>query len=461
MKQIEKFLKSYFYPIIIGALGFIAWSLPDSLLLLNNVLIVSMLALMALILVLFKDSKYSIPIILALLFTINAQDLNVDAVSGFNIYYIMFIMLFLGFTIHIVRYKPSFKLDLIGLMLLLIAITYIIPMFYMGVTTEALAISASGFIYFALYLFYKNTTEATVEEILVYLFFASIQLMAVMLYPMIKEYLVLIKDNSLAETFKIGLKSHWGQSNYGFGNINDLTIFLTILSSGVFYMILKKPKNYLYWLIGLLGVLSMLLSGSRGGMISLLLVLFIYFIILATYGEGHQIFFASSLIVLIGLSVFIFKDVAIVFYDNFIKGGIDDLDAFSSGRITLYERALKVFKEYPLFGGGWTYQYELGNTNRIQIYHSTIFHTLAITGLAGMAAVFGYTVISFRSLLKKLNVPVLIFGAAWMVAMIHGMIDNTVHMLIFTVLSSLMFAAIERKEERPQQDIDPFSKILI
>ncbi len=456
MKQIKKFLDSYFYPIIIAFIGFLSWVLPDSLLWLNNTLIVILLSLMVFVLIMFEDSKYGIPLFLSLVFTVNTQELNVDAVAGFSIFYLMFIMIVVGFVGHIIRFKPKFKFDLIALALLLIAVTYVIPLIYMGVSVESFAISISGFIYLAFYLFFKNTSKATVEDVLVYFFFASIQLMGEMLYPMVKEFFVLIKTETLSETFKIGLKTHWGIVDYGFGNINDLTIFLTILSSGIFYMILKKPNNYLYWLFALLSVISILMSGSRGGLISLVLILFIFFIILVTYGEHHQIFFASSLLVILALTVVVFQDVAIVFYNNFIQGGLDDLDAFSSGRISLYEQALKVFKEFPMFGSGWTYQYEVGNTNRIQIYHSTIFHTLAVTGLAGMAAVFGYTVISFRSLLKRLNLPVLIFGASWMIAMIHGLIDNTVHMVIFTTITVIMFAAIERKEVKHTSDKDKF-----
>ena len=44
----------------------------------------------------------------------------------------------------------------------------------------------------------------------------------------------------------------------------------------------------------------------------------------------------------------------------------------------------------------------------------------------------------------RLNVAIL--GSAWLVTMIHGLIDNTVHMIIYTLLTILIFTSIEQEE---------------
>lgn len=458
MKKIENFLNSDFYPLLIAILGFIAWSLPSDLLWLNNSIIILLLFLFIVLLFLFKNTKHVIPIALSLLFTVNMQNIGVKDVEGLGIFHLIAILTITGLVIHFIRFKHKFKFDWIALSLLLIAITYIIPMFYMPFTGLLFSISMSGFIYVLIYLFFRSTAEVKTDQVLTYFLYASMQLMAIMLYSMGKGFYELIQNNTFIETFEKGLRTSWGRGDYGFGNINDLIIHFTILSSGIFYRIIKRPKNYSYWLLALIAISVVLLSGSRGGFLSLMIVLFLYLIMIVVYGKRHQIIFTSMLILGFGALAYFYNDFVIVFYNNFINGQIDDLDAFSSGRIKLYKDALRVFKEYPLFGAGWTYAFEEGNVDRILIYHSTIFHTLAITGIAGMIAVFAFTISSFSTLLKKNNFNVLTLGIPWTASMIHGLIDNTIHMLVFTLITIIMFAAIQNEDNttkiRQKEDLN-------
>lgn len=447
MKKTEKFLNSDFYPLILAIIGFIAWSLPNELLWLNNAIVIGFVVLFILLLALFKNTKHVIPVILSLLFTVNMQNIGVKDVEGLSIFHLIAVLMISGLIIHFIRFKHKFKFDWIALSLLLIAITYIIPMFYMPFTGLLFSISMSGFIYVLLYLFFRSTADVKTDQVLTYFLYASVQLMAIMLYSMGSGFYELIQTNSLLETFEEGLRTSWGKVDYGFGNINDLIIHFTILSSGIFYKIIKRPKNYSYWFLALIGVSVVILSGSRGGFISLLIVIFLYLIMLVVYGEKHQIVFVSFLALSLGAFIYVYNDLAVVFYNNFIQGKIDDLDAFSSGRIKLYKDALRVFKEYPLFGAGWTYAFEEGNVDRILIYHSTIFQTLAISGIAGMLAVFAFTISAFSTLLKKNSFNVLALGIPWAASMIHGLIDNTIHMIVFTTLTIIMFSAIQNEDD--------------
>lgn len=447
MKKIERFLNSDFYPLILAIIGFIAWALPNEFLWLNYSIIIMLIVVFIVLLTLFKNTKHVIPLILSLLFTVNIQNIGVKEIEGIGIFHLIAVLIIIGLVIHFIRFKHEFKFDWISLTLLIIAITYIIPMFYMPFTGLLFSISMSGLIYVLFYLFFRSTAAVKTDQVLTYFLYASLQLMAVMLYSMGTGFYELIQTNSLLETFEKGLRTSWGRADYGFGNINDLIIHFTVLSSGIFYKILKKPKNYAYWLLAILGILVILLSGSRGGFLSLIIVLFVYFIILVAYGERHQVIFASILVVISGAIIYFSRDLAVIFYNNFIQGQIDDLDAFSSGRIKLYKDALRVFKEYPLFGAGWTYAFEEGNVDRIQIYHSTIFQTLAISGIAGIIAVFAFTVACFSALLKKSKFSVLVLGVPWTAAMIHGLIDNTIHMVIFTALTIVMFSAIQNEDD--------------
>lgn len=445
MKKTEKFLNSNLYPLLVALIGFIAWVVPDNFLWLNNALILTLVVVVVLLLSFFKNTKYIIPILLSLLFTINVEGLGIQDIEGISIYHVMVTLALVGLVIHFIRFRHKVKFDFIAFGLLLIAISYIIPMFYMPFSNMLLAISVTGFLYLLFYLFFISTAKVKTDDVLNYFFYASLQLVAILTYSIGINFIKLLLENNLADTISIGLATGWGGKDYGFGNINDLTIHLAILSSGMFYKILKSPKNFLYWIFVILGILLVLLSGSRGGIITLILILFAYFIMLFAYGDRYHIFFVSALVLVSSALMLVYKDVFAIFYQNFVKNGIDDLDGFSSGRIQLYKDAIEVFKQYPIFGAGWT-TLEIGNQNRIQVFHSTIFHTLAISGIFGLVSVFVFTVASFVEMFKKLSVNMLTLLVPWTATMLHGLIDNTIHMTIFTVLAIVLFTAVHNEK---------------
>lgn len=461
MKKIEKFLESNLYPLIAAFLGFIAWTLPNNFLWLNNTIMILLVLMAVFLLSFFKNTKYIIPIALSLMFMINVQKIGIEDIEGISVYHVLIGLAIFGLTVHFIRFKYQFKFDFIAFGLLLIAISYFIPMAYMPFSSLFLFVSMTGILYVLFYLFFISTAKVTTDEILNYFFFASLQLLAILAYSMGTSFYELIQKNNLTDTISKGIKSGWGGNDYGFGNINDLTIHLAILSSGIFYKVLKNPKKYFYWLFVVIGVLAVIFSGSRGGVLALILILFVNYIMLFVYGTKEQILFGNLLILVFGLVMFINKDVFLILYENFIQGGLDDLDSFSSGRIKLYKQAVEIFKEYPLFGAGWT-TFEADNIDRLQVFHSTIFHTLAISGLFGLIAVFVFTIACFVSLLKKLTLNVLILGVPWTMTMLHGLIDNTIHMVIFTFLTILIFTAVQTSDKTlKKEEEDIFNQALI
>ena len=131
MKKIERFLNSDFYPLILAIIGFIAWALPNEFLWLNYSIIIMLMVVFIVLLTLFKNTKHVIPLILSLLFTVNIQNIGVKEIEGISIFHLIAVLIIIGLVIHFIRFKHEFKFDWISLTLLIIAITYIIPMFYM------------------------------------------------------------------------------------------------------------------------------------------------------------------------------------------------------------------------------------------------------------------------------------------------------------------------------------------
>jgi O-antigen ligase len=131
-----------------------------------------------------------------------------------------------------------------------------------------------------------------------------------------------------------------------------------------------------------------------------------------------------------------------------IQGGFDDLDQFSSSRITLYKHALEIFKDYPLFGGGWEAMTDIGNPDRIQVFHSTIFHTLAVMGSFGLIALGYYFFISFKYLLSNRTLIKTLMFVGILISQIHGLYDNTMFMLIYTLATIFIFVLLENELEK-------------
>ncbi len=443
MKKFEKFLQSCFYPLLMVVAGFSAWVSKGNLIHLNYTIIVLLLVFMSVILALFKDTKHIIPIVLTLLFVINIENIGLTEIRQLSIVYVIVGLVVIGLAIHFLRFKHKIKADLFTLALFLIAISYVLPMMYMEYSNTSFAISMFGFVYVILHMFFKSTSTTKLEELMNFMFYASLLILSQMLYSHITGFIRFFNEYGSVElALANGLRSAWGSIDYGYGSINDVIIYFTVLSMGTFYKIIKKPKNYLYWLFLIISFVAVVLSGSRGGLISWMVILLGFYILLIGFGTRMQVAFSSLIgVALVGLGVWQL-DILKAIYEVFMQGGLQDLDSFSSARITLYRNAWSIFEQFPYFGAGWTYQLEAGNTNRVQIYHSTLFHTLAISGIAGLGAVFFFTIVSLGKIIRRLNIKVAVVGLVFGVVMLHGLIDNTVHMIIFTILSILIFAAL-------------------
>ncbi len=462
MIKLEKFLKSDIYPLILSVGAAVAWMFSGNLAGVNKLFIVVYLLLAALILATYKDTSYTIPIFLGLLFMVNTKNLGLRDIRELSFMYIIFGLVIIGLAIHILRFRHKFNIGFLSLGFLLIAISYFLPMLYIPFSKTLFAISTIGFLYLVIYLFVLNTSYNKTETILKYFFFASFTLLIQLYGGYLKGLLAMNFSQGIGAVATKGLTTAWGNSDLGYGNINDVIIFLTLLSSGQVYMIFKYPKKYYLWIFPSLSVIAVILSGSRGGWISWAAMLVLFYVLIIAKGTKEQFIIATSLAVLALIPMVIDKRIPLLLYRVFRQGGIKNLDTFTSFRMTLYRNSFQIFKKYPYFGAGWTYALDMGNSNRVQVYHSTIFHTIAVTGLFGVAAVAVLVILQLSVIIKKLNIYVAIAAIAWLTTFFHGLMDNTIHMLIYTILTIFLFTSIERDDSIVEQEcaVEPFPFII-
>ncbi|MFA5692876.1 MAG: hypothetical protein WC907_04600, partial [Acholeplasmataceae bacterium] len=269
--KLTNFLDSRYYPLAIITISLIIWSfkfyLTDDLL--NNFTFYGIFFLTvpySLLLIFKKNTIHSVMPLLALLFTVGITNLGIDsfklAFIGFlNGFLIVFSMIF-----HLIYYKVKLSLKSLGISLILISISFLIPLFYTEINEVSILLSSLGLIYLFIYLFYTNTLgENETKNLMRYIGFIayllSFQLLIIWGYG-----LTIWENGDIINNFiTIFNKS---KTNPGWGNINDLTIHL-VLSSFVFiYYIEKYPKKIIPFLS--LGWITfwIYISNARGSIIT-------------------------------------------------------------------------------------------------------------------------------------------------------------------------------------------------
>src|SRR5690606_15951469 len=242
--RIENFLNGRIYPYVIVLISLIIWSFSLYLPIESqmSVTLYSLFLLtipFCLLLIFFKNTAYTIPILYVILFTLGIQKMGIDTIDVATLGFIHIILVLIGFIYHLIRYRVHFKLKTLGLSLILASISFMIPLIYQPFDEVSLILILLLPLYTFIYLFYANTlTDA--RKTLMRTFVAlglmlSLQIVAIW----IKGYTLLVDVNIFEDFFDI----FPDKITPGWGNINDLTIHLTLFTAGSIYYIDKYPKS--------------------------------------------------------------------------------------------------------------------------------------------------------------------------------------------------------------------------
>lgn len=448
MKKIEVFLQSNLFLILVNGLAFFGFISRGENQIYNTYVLVGFLILLSILLILFKNTIYIVPIALGIMYGYNTQNPNLNTISDLGFIYLIPAFVLSSIFIHWIRFKPKFKKGVLTKPYLWIAIAYIASIFYVNVTSTYLQLSLVGFLYLLLYQFFRQTMKTDESYMMRVLFFASLLLLAELAYNIGLGYFLENLDKPLRERISLGMKASWYHGDFGWANINDVVIHITLLMGAQFYFIVKYPKNILYWIFPLLTGFIVFVSASRGGYLSIALSFMLYIPYVLKKTNKWGILNMIYAFILVGLTLYELRLVVEIALEIAIQGGFEDLDSFSSSRITLYKHALDIYKEFPVFGGGWEAMIDIGNPDRIQVFHSTLFHTLAVMGTFGLLGLFYYFYQTFKYLFTKRNLAKSLILIGIIVSQIHGLIDNTMYMIIYTLATIMLFSMLETVENK-------------
>lgn len=450
MKQIERFLNSIYYIIIVYAFALLTWSIKgtnDTVTtfgLFNMIGIFVIVLCLALTLSLFKNTKYAIPLLTSLLFVVNNSVITFDTLNTFGFPYISLALVLLGPIIHIIRFKPTFRFHHLTLGLLLIAIAYLIPLLYTEISLKAIAISGVGLLYFFFYFFLSNTTKGDIDYFFKMLLVINLLLIGEFGIKVIRS-LILFNHLPLVEAFNAGMSSGWG-GNLGWANVNDLCYYITLTLPGYVYFIFKKPKNVIFWILLIFPASTVLLTGSRGGFIGFAIVVVGLALIIVLHGKHHQYFYAIFTVIVILLVAYLSKDVLLDMWQAFMRtlsGGT--INSFSSSRIWIYSRGLDIFESSPWFGSGWMAIDILANEThtRLFMFHSTIIHVLATMGIFGLIALLVHYYQMFKLMFEHWSLEMRLICVAFIAVQIHGLVDNVQFSVPYSFLIAMLFPLLE------------------
>lgn len=454
MTIIKKYLDSIYYIFTIYAIVFISWFLGgDHFDLIdfspfNLYGMYVLIFILALLLVTFKNTVYAIPILSGFLFIISNSSITFDTLDTFGFPHIFILIIITSFIIHIIRFKPQLKIGKLFVGLLLIGLSYVIPLLYTDISLKAIAVSGVGMVYFIFYLFLFSTTKTDLKYLFKLLLVINL-LLVLQLTTKIYRGVVDHPDMNFIEVLNWGMNNNWGP-NFGWANINDVAFYLVLTLPSYIYLIFKRPHNVFYWILLLLPMTALGLSGSRGGMIGFAVVLILLFGFILLHGsKSHYV--SLSVGIVLGLIAFFigfdfFKQSWVVFLNTLERGSINQI---SSSRIFIYQKGIEIFKMHPIFGSGWI-SIDIVKQDipqwRLFMYHSTLIQALAAMGIFGLIALLIHYFQVFSVLFNNFTLEKQLIFIGYIATQVHGLIDNVQYSVPYSFLIVFIFVMIEKAD---------------
>lgn len=456
-QRLEKFLAGHIYIFMVAMASLAIWSTAFYMPASQNINatfggILVLAVIYFLILFFYENTIYTIPIILSLLFTIGIANINISSIETFTLGFIAGFLIIAGCIIHLIKFKVKPKLNALGLSLIAVAISFMVPVLYQPYTETLLLLSSMGLLYLFIFLFYSNTIKGNQMNYL----FRNLAMIGLML----SLQLTIIFFHSLftnPQFQNVNIYEHFLEifpANKvdlpGWGNMNDLTIHIVLSCAAVFYYMRKYPKNLLPWLgLGWVAIWIMI-SFSKGSMVTIVIV-FLGAVIYAIFKrDKRQIINLGIIFVIIAVIILLNLPIVTQLIEDYKESVDAGPESFLSGRTKLWWdhelSAVELFKQFPVFGYGWdTPLFILApGQNRTTIYHSTFFHVLATGGIFGLLAlVFHFTQIGILLARKPMDVGKKAIIFTYVVTQFHGMLDNTQWMVHYTIMTLVMFAVID------------------
>lgn len=453
LEKFENFLKSKLYIAIVMVYVFLSWHIKagpsiSGMSFANAIGVIGITFMWSIVALLYKDAQYGLPLVLSFCYMLSSSDLNLKTLSEMVPILVAAIFFLIGVFGHIIRFRRKIKWGSLSLGLLLMAIASFMPFLYVDITFPLIVLSLVGVLHFLVYMYFDNYSKIDLQ----YFFWILYGLSWLLFFQLISRYTGYLLKHGV-NSYPNGIRDSWsGFNNFGWGVINDVFIHLLMLLPVHIYYIIKKPNKFIYWAGALIIIFSFIVSGSRGGVMGLIISIpfYVYFILKYSNRQGR---INLAIIGIITLGFFIAGYNVVEAIINGLKKSLEG-DG-STGRFTLWKQGWETFKMYPIFGGGWGSRIMTwGSDTRVVVYHSTIIHTLAIMGIFGMIAVIINWYESLKILVRKINLEKWIILVGFISSQAYGMIDITQHAAFYMIIIIVQIMAIDKSKPKTKKVLD-------
>lgn len=322
--------------------------------------------------------------------------------------------------------------------------------FYRGICGGAFwALLGLSVLIVLLYLFFNSTLSMKGDELANFLC-RYLVLLGILMCMQVITYYAQVDDVVAAMQYK-QIKLGWGISN----NIGAVLCFT--IPATWYYATKRGWTTYVAPTLAIFQTIILVLTFSRG---SILAVACGYpFILGYTFykAEDRKNLLCQTVIYLLVFSLvlsFSYDEIYFIL-KNMLEKGFDD-----SGRFSLYEEAIEVFLQRPIFGVGFDYKMKV--TGEPYWFHNTYLEALGKLGILGFITLSLFNVKRYIISLKALRCPIVPFLIASIICFeFYGLLDtNFFHPIqfIFLLMLNIAFERIIDEEEFidiPVPDLSP------
>jgi O-antigen ligase len=269
-------------------------------------------------------------------------------------------------------------------------------------------------------ILFKSYMDAFIFLLIIYNFIHDIVVIKTLLFSLLGLFVILnlitiLGSFNILEVSGIKFLKH-GRSSGALSEANQYASFIVLFLPFCFHYIVQFKKLFpkiIAVVITLLGLYCLFLTGSRGGILSFVVGIIVYFILESKQITNKillkNIALFSILIVFIIVSINILPEITKegLKYNIFEKAKSASIFSsdYSSGRIEIWSKCIEVFMRNPIFGTGWNTIYQSIGFNS----HNEYLLYLTTTGIIGFflfILIFyrlGKTVFNFRSIENSEN----------------------------------------------------------
>ena len=226
-----------------------------------------------------------------------------------------------------------------------------------------------------------------------------------------------------SEVLKNSIFERW---YIGWGNINCAATLLLPAIASCWYLIAKCRKRLPFFILLFVLHYGVILSNSAGvfGISFAFMPVLAFFAYIKTpvcLRKTYLLYLTFSILILfVAITALL-----ISFGYNELVGMIKPFFSESS-RTKIYEEAISLFKQYPIFGVGQGYAEDFATPINISLYnfHSVLFHVLATMGIVGLIVYVIYYIARFRILMKSNTCFSIFITIAFMMFECYAFIDT-------------------------------------